>query len=115
MKKPGNRWARSDSKKAELLAQHLESVFQPIPFQIPPADEESIQESLETPYQLTSPMDCFIVKEIKNMIRYNLNPKIAPGFDIITGKLIKELPRKGLVMLTIIFNAVLRLGYFPVQ
>lgn len=45
----------------------------------------------------------------------NLNAKKAPGYDIITGKILKELPEKALRLLTIIFIAVIRLNYYPVQ
>lgn len=38
-----------------------------------------------------------------------------PGSDMITGKLLKELPRKGIVLTTTIFNAILRLSYWPKQ
>lgn len=45
----------------------------------------------------------------------NVNPKKAPGHDRITGKMIKELPKKCISLLTSIFNAILRLGHFPNQ
>ena len=38
----------------------------------------------------------------------------APGFDLITGQLLKELPRKAIVLLTTIYNSMLRFTYFPV-
>jgi hypothetical protein len=41
--------------------------------------------------------------------------KKAPGPDLITPKMIKELPKKAIVLLTYIFNAVLRLHYWPNQ
>ena len=52
-------------------------------------------------------------KEVADEIRTNLNSKKAPGFDLITGEVLKQLPKKGIVMLTYIFNAALRLRYFP--
>jgi hypothetical protein len=50
--------------------------------------------------------------EVKKHI-LQLKPKKAPGFDLITAEILKHLPRKGTILLTILFNAVLRLQYFP--
>jgi hypothetical protein len=38
----------------------------------------------------------------------------APGFDLITGQVLKELPRQAIVLLKTIYNSMLRLTYFPV-
>jgi len=43
------------------------------------------------------------------------NPHKAPGYDLIDGTLLKHRPRKAMVLLTTIFNSMLRLCYFPVQ
>lgn len=37
----------------------------------------------------------------------------APGFDLITGKILRELPDKAIILLCHIFNAMLRLTYWP--
>lgn len=37
----------------------------------------------------------------------------APGFDLVDKKVLEELPRKGIVYITILANAMLRVGYFP--
>ena len=50
--------------------------------------------------------------EIYSIIK-DLNPKKAPGYDQITGKILQELPRKALVFLSRLFNAIFRLQYFP--
>jgi hypothetical protein len=39
--------------------------------------------------------------------------KKAPGLDLITAGMLKELPKEGLVNLMYIFNAILRLEYWP--
>ena len=39
----------------------------------------------------------------------------APGYDLITGRILKELPHVGIKAITLIFNSILRTGYFPVQ
>lgn len=37
----------------------------------------------------------------------------APGFDLVTPRLLKELPRRCILFLTILVNATLRMSYFP--
>jgi hypothetical protein len=50
-------------------------------------------------------------KEVGNEIKGNINPRKVPGFDIITSKFLKQLPRKGIVELTHLINASFRLKY----
>lgn len=40
---------------------------------------------------------------------------MSPGYDLVSGEVLKQRPRKGLLLLTAIFNSVLRIGNFPVQ
>ena len=44
---------------------------------------------------------------------YRLNPRKASGHDQISNKAIKELPVKGIALISSIFNAILRLEYYP--
>jgi len=44
-----------------------------------------------------------------------LRTKKAPGYDLITGRILKELTEVGLRAITLIFNSVMRTGYFPTQ
>lgn len=46
-----------------------------------------------------------IIKKLKN--------RKAPGIDFINGKILKNLPPKIIQYITIVFNAVLRIQYFP--
>uniref|UniRef100_A0A0A9YN50 Putative RNA-directed DNA polymerase from transposon BS n=1 Tax=Lygus hesperus TaxID=30085 RepID=A0A0A9YN50_LYGHE len=55
------------------------------------------------------------IQELKNEIMFNLSPKKAPGYDLITGKILKELPEKGLKKLLHIINASFRLHHVPLQ
>jgi hypothetical protein len=50
---------------------------------------------------------------VKREIRTYINPKKSPGFDLITGQTLKELPRKALVKLTNLINTSFRLKYVP--
>jgi hypothetical protein len=52
-------------------------------------------------------------KEVTNEIKCNINPRKAPGFDLITGEILKRLPRKDVVKLTHLVNASFRLKYKP--
>lgn len=97
-------WARSDKEKAKAFAEHLEKVFQP---------NETESDIVPSPERIEgSTIKLFTPQEIKNIID-KLKPRKAPGLDCITTKILQEAPRKALVMLTYIFNAILRLCYFP--
>ncbi|PNF15162.1 hypothetical protein B7P43_G14817, partial [Cryptotermes secundus] len=112
---PQGGWARNNKEKAKVFAEHLTQVFQPHPTELKSDEEEKIQQFLESPYPLEYPLKPFKNNEIKNIISSNLNPKKAPGYNLITGKVLKELPEKGIRYITQIFNAILSTGYFPDQ
>lgn len=38
----------------------------------------------------------------------------SPGYDLISNKMLKHLPNKTIILLTFIYNFMLRLSYFPV-
>lgn len=46
-----------------------------------------------------------VIKTLKN--------KKAPGFDLITKEVLKELPKKAVTFLTTLYNGILRVQYFP--
>jgi hypothetical protein len=52
--------------------------------------------------------------EVQEVI-HNLIPKKSLGYDLITGKILKELPTIGIKYLTQLFSAVLLKGYFLAQ
>jgi hypothetical protein len=54
-----------------------------------------------------------IPREVAEEIRTNLNTKKAPGFDLITGEILKNFKRKTLVKLTTLINACILLNYIP--
>lgn len=45
----------------------------------------------------------------------NIHSKKAPGYNLITGKILKELPLEGITYLTYLFNSILNKGFFPSQ
>jgi hypothetical protein len=107
-------WAKSSVEKANTFSKHFSTVFKPYPPN-PQIIDDEIFEYLDSPLQLSPPIPPFKPSEVRKTISENLNPKKAPGLDLITGRLLKELPQKGVLLLTFIFNAVLRLEYFPSQ
>jgi hypothetical protein len=101
-------WARSEKQKADLFAEHLENTFKPPNGQ---ADNEYL-----TPIRKIDEVSVLPVtlKEIKQEVK-NLKDKKAPGYDLITGQIIKALPEKALRKLQHIINAIFRLSYVPRQ
>ncbi|KAK2578299.1 hypothetical protein KPH14_011921 [Odynerus spinipes] len=107
-------WAREDKDKAETFAKHLSQTF--IQHNIPTSQEEinNITKLLDSPAQDYSLIKHFSPVEIKTEIQY-LNSKKAPGYDLITAKLLQELPKKAIMAITQIYNAVIKKQYFPIQ
>ncbi|KAH8270740.1 hypothetical protein KR026_006166, partial [Drosophila bipectinata] len=103
-------WARSDADRASTFAKHLKNVFQPNPatnaFTLPTLSDE--------PQPQHEPIE-FRPNEIVNIIKRQLNPKKSPGCDLITPKMIIELPYCAVCTLTQLFNAIAKLGHFPVR
>ena len=54
----------------------------------------------------------FSTKEVEEALTYT-NVRKAPGYDLISGKVLKELPKKAITLLTILYNSILRLSYYP--
>ena len=46
---------------------------------------------------------------------YDSHPTKASGYDPITGKVLQGLSQKGLRVITQLYNAILRIEYFPCQ
>jgi hypothetical protein len=113
IKKPNGDWAKTDQEKAENFAEYLTTVFQPADNEASQDTENEIQQSLETPHQMSLPVRKITIQEVKHAIKHHTNPRKAPGFDLITGKVLQELTDKAFRALTQIFNAVTRTGHFP--
>lgn len=109
------KWAKSSKDKAKLFAEHLTKVFTPLPQETSKNEEDVINHYLKAPLQMEMPIKKITIKEVYNIMQKDLNAKKAPGYDLITGKILKELPDKALRLLTIIYNAILRLNYYPTQ
>jgi len=101
-------WARRSDETAATFARHLKRTFKPNDMQSDANLSVSTQNTQYEKLKLLTPKE--VAYEIKH-----LDPKKTPGWDKITGKLLKELLKRGLVQLTNISNAILRLQYFPVS
>jgi hypothetical protein len=60
-----------------------------------------IENFVEIPCQMPLSMKPFSPREVEQEIT-NINPHKARGYDLITGKILRQLPRKALVLLTTI-------------
>jgi len=89
------------------FAQNLASVFQPFPSKLLATEEETITNELHAPHQMTLPMKKIQFNEVKNVLKHKIHSTKAPGYDLITGKVLQELSQKGLRVITQIYNAIL--------
>ena len=95
-------------EKANLFAKYLSNVFKPHSSNIAP----EITEFLHSPFQMSPTIKPYTSLEVTELI-HRLNPRKASGHGQITNKAIKELPIKGIALISSIFNAILRLEYYP--
>ncbi len=109
-KEDGN-WARSDNEKCTAFAKHLTKVFQPNTGNLA-GNFDNIEDTEHSLVNQRTPLK-FKWKNVKKVIHHQLNLKKSPGHDLITSKMLKELPDKAVKLITFIFNAILRHGYFP--
>ena len=105
LRKDDGSWAQSDSEKGTILASHLSNVFKPNPKQI---DFEPV---FYTPETVSHPPKVTF-EELKETID-NINIKKAPGYDKISGKMIKNLPFDAIWFLLTIFNHIFAIGHYP--
>lgn len=108
IKKNDGCWARSCQEKADLHADHLESVFQPNAWNVNPLPTTGADEADNTPIRHVTPRE--VEKTIQELIK-----KKSAGPDKITPTILKELPFKAMVKLTHLFNAAIRLRYVPAE
>jgi len=61
---------------------------------------------------MSLPITPFSPAEISAVIS-RLNVHKAPGYDLISGKVLRELPPTAVALLTTLFNSILRLSFYP--
>jgi len=107
IRKQDGRWARSDEEKAEVFAVHLSKVFERHPHEITIDEKKKLLTDTNISAQVTVAVMPFTVNEVRAAIRV-LNPKKAPGYDLITNQVQQKLPEKSIRFITQLCNAVLR-------
>jgi hypothetical protein len=83
-------WARNDKEKANTFAGHLENTSKPNDLPQNEGHKTEINKALKEPLQIIKPIKFLTPKEIRNIIQEDLNPRKAPGFDLITGRILKK-------------------------
>lgn len=107
-------WAKSDEDKAKLFAEHLSGVFTPN-LDMGSSKTKEIIDGLSEAYELENEDFKEVTQsEVKSIIR-KLDINKAPGYDLITAKIMKELPDIGVKFLTQVYNAILRCKFVPAQ
>jgi hypothetical protein len=100
LRTPKGTRVRTNIEKAHAFTKHLANVFQPHRSENAPEEEKALTHSLETPYQLESPINHLKRSEVQEV--NSLKTKKSPGYDLITGKILKELPIVAIKYLTVI-------------
>jgi len=77
-------------------------------------EERAILLALASPGQPYAAVRIFTLPEVRTAIN-KLQPTRSPGYDLITGKVLQELPEVGLRAVPQLFNSILRTGCFPGQ
>jgi hypothetical protein len=105
--------ALSDSEKAEALVDSLEAQFQPANDPSDPAVIEVVNEAMRayeyaaaSEPKLTSPSEVLQAMKCLKFVK-------APGPNVIPNRVLRHLPKRAMIFLTKVFNAVLRRQYFP--
>ena len=114
IKTHGNQYAKTNKEKAEVFATHLDKVFTPHDIDPPSAVLLEVNKCLNEPHQLDLPIKKFSVYEVKKTIN-SLKTNKSPGYDLITSKILKELPNEGFYFLTCLFNSILVTSFVPPQ
>ncbi|KAL4121449.1 hypothetical protein QTP88_013963 [Uroleucon formosanum] len=110
---PNGELAISDKDKAELFGTHLSNIFTPHSNINPESTHlDNIARFLDSPLSMSLPAKHTTPNEIKHLIS-KLKPRKSPGYDLITNKILQHLPNKTLLLLTFIYNSMLRLSHFP--
>lgn len=110
---PNGSLAISDKEKANLFGEHFSNIFKPHTDVFPNHEHlEKVNIFVNSPLPMSLPAKHTSPSEIKFLIN-KLKEGKSPGHDLITNKILKNLPKKTIVLITYIFNSMLRISYFP--
>jgi predicted house-cleaning noncanonical NTP pyrophosphatase (MazG superfamily) len=113
LRRGNNTWAKTDQDKADLFSEHFKNIFTPHDI-IDNDFEDHVEDYLSSPLQLSLPPKNITPAEVRSAI-FKLPLRKTPGYDLITAEILREMPRKGIVLLTQIYNSILRIHHFPIQ
>lgn len=105
------RLAKTKEEKAERFADHLERTFQPNLTTL--NQQDTLVENQTTILRQEIPLTN--AKEVKQEIKSHVVLKKSPGYDLITGEILKQLPNKAIKKISDIINASFRLRYVPLS
>ena len=103
---PRGDWSRCPIDRANLFASHLAAVFKLFLPKFTSCETE-IFKHLQLSSQASFPVKFFSSQKVNAMIDKNLNSMKTLGHDMISDKVIKELPKKGIALMTYIFNVII--------
>lgn len=114
-------WTKTSQEKADVFANHLEQRFSPA-YSNSNSDraivaaglEQGIRHYQQQNVHATETHTPFTIAEIQHEINA-LTPKKSCGLDKISNIVLKKLPGIAVQYLMLIFNGILRFGYFPHQ
>jgi hypothetical protein len=86
IRKADGSWAKSNNEKATAFGDHLQQVFTPHPFLNP--TNAAISAFLDVPCQMPLSIKPFSPKVVQALACTNVGK--APGYDLISGKVLKE-------------------------
>ncbi|KAL4104827.1 hypothetical protein QTP88_020103 [Uroleucon formosanum] len=109
---PDRSLASSNLDKANLFATDLENKFTPHTDILNLEHAHHVETSLINTLPMCLPTKHTSPSEVKNIISKLRNNK-SPGHDLITNTITKKLPKKAILLLTYIYNGILRLSYIP--
>ena len=101
------------NKKLQLLRITFTRFFAPSLRKLPPTKKNISCKNWVPHIRWRSRYKKIRISEVQHIIQHNTNPTKVPGYDLITGTVLKELSPKCIRALTQIYNAILRLEYFP--
>lgn len=98
-------WVRSNEDKAHAFAELLKNTFT--------NDDNQSDDNLENiNCQIEENIHKTTAAEVSSEIK-SLTKKKSPGFDLINGEILNQLPKKAIMKFTNIINASFRLQYVP--
>jgi hypothetical protein len=110
LRKADHSWAITDLEKVNIFAEHLSKCFTPHDIQPSASQLEIVDSSLNSPLPMSLPAKNTSPGEIEHIIK-QLPIKKSPGHDLISNVITKNLPKKIIIFLSHIFNAIFRLSY----